>query len=311
LVAGGDDGRVRIWDLAAYHQVGRTMRAGKGAVHALALSPNGKLLLSGADDGTARIWKLANQQAVTTLAPLIAHSAVKAAAWSPTGRALAVGGRDIHLLNLATRRELVLHPVQAVQALAFSPDGKRIVSGEVGGSLQRWDVSSGRAVGAPMLGHTRTVESVAYSPDGRSIASGADDNSIRVWNADTGKRAGPALTGHTSAVLSVAWSHDSRILVSGGLDQTIRMWDVASGQQISNSLRGTNAAVTSVALSPDSSRIYYGSANRTLGVARGIFWHGIADLRRRVCALVSPGLTAADWGRYVRAIPIPYAPPCR
>jgi hypothetical protein len=68
--------------------------------------------------------------------------------------------------------------------------------------------------------------------------------------------------------------------------------------------------VTGVAVSSDGSRIYYGSLDRTLGIARGIFWHRVADLRPRVCVLVGPGLSAADWSRYVRANPIPYTPTC-
>ena len=67
-----------------------------------------------------------------------------------------------------------------VTSIAFSPDGKRIVSGSHNKSVQVWDVSTGEL--KVLNGHTDKVTSVAFSPDGKQIVSGSNDNSIRVWN---------------------------------------------------------------------------------------------------------------------------------
>ena len=91
-----------------------------------------------------------------------------------------------------------------------------------------WDAKTGKALGAPLRGHTNCVWSVAISPDGIHIVSGSDDNTIRMWDAETGKALGSPLQGHTSPVQSVAISHDGTRIVSGSNDGTIRVWHVES-----------------------------------------------------------------------------------
>jgi WD40 repeat protein len=69
--------------------------------------------------------------------------------------------------------------------VAFSSDGKRIVSGSDDKTLRLWDATTGQPIGPPLQGHTESVTSVAFSPDGRRIVSGSDDNTLRLWDLDT------------------------------------------------------------------------------------------------------------------------------
>ncbi|KAL4078818.1 hypothetical protein V8B97DRAFT_2067943 [Scleroderma yunnanense] len=108
-----------------------------------------------------------------------------------------------------------------VLSVAFSPDGRHIVSGSNDKTIQIWDAQTGGQVGKPLQGHTDSVMSVAFSPDGRYIVSGSDDKTIQIWDAQTGGQVGKPLQGHTDSVMSVAFSPDGRYIVSGSHDHTI------------------------------------------------------------------------------------------
>ncbi len=68
-----------------------------------------------------------------------------------------------------------------VTSVAFSPDGKRVISGSDDNTVRLWDASTGQPIGDPLTGHTHPVRSVAFSPDGNRIVSGSDDSTLRLW----------------------------------------------------------------------------------------------------------------------------------
>ncbi|CAG8980239.1 hypothetical protein HYALB_00009821 [Hymenoscyphus albidus] len=151
-----------------------------------------------------------------------------------------------------------------VTSVAFSPDGKQIVSGSWDHTVRRWDAATGQQLLPALEGHTDAVTSVAFSPDGKQIVSGSRDQTVRRWDAATGQQLLPALEGHTDAVTSVAFSPDGKQIVSGSRDQTVRRWDAATGQQLLPALEGHTDAVTSVAFSPDGKQIVSGSRDQTV-----------------------------------------------
>jgi WD40 repeat protein len=112
-----------------------------------------------------------------------------------------------------------------VTSVAYSPDGKSIVSGSTDHKARVWDVTTSRMV-FKLQGHTNSIRSVAFSPSGKYIASSSDDMTIRVWDANTGNPVGAPLKGHTAGVWTVKFSPDDKKLVSGSLDKTLRVWDV-------------------------------------------------------------------------------------
>ncbi|CCA77459.1 related to WD40-repeat protein (notchless protein), partial [Serendipita indica DSM 11827] len=100
----------------------------------------------------------------------------------------------------------------SVVAVAFSPDGSRIVSGSRDQTIRLWDAKTGEPVGDPLRGHSNSVTAVAFSPDGSRIVSGSEDETIRLWDAKTGEPVGDPLRGHSNSVNAVAFSPDgSRI----------------------------------------------------------------------------------------------------
>jgi WD40 repeat protein len=69
-----------------------------------------------------------------------------------------------------------------VNSVAYSPDGRIIVSGSDDNTIRIWDAHTGAEIREPLTGHTGWVRSVAYSPNGQNIVSGADDKTIRIWD---------------------------------------------------------------------------------------------------------------------------------
>jgi WD40 repeat protein len=141
-----------------------------------------------------------------------------------------------------------------VKSVAFSPDGKRIVTGGDDATAKVWDAQSGKEL-RTLKGHSDTVDSVAVSRDGRRIATCSLD-ATKVWDAQSGKELLTLEDGGTS----VAFSPDSRRIVTGGYDHTAKVWDAQSGKELLT-LKGHSDSVKSVAFSPDGRRIATCSAD--------------------------------------------------
>ncbi len=158
-----------------------------------------------------------------------------------------------------------------VGAVAYSPDGSRIVSGSgtrfLSGSedntLKVWDAVSGAEL-ATLTGHTGHVQAVAYSPDGSRIVSGSGDNTLKIWDAVSGAEL-LTLSGHTDSVYAVAYSPDGNRIVSGSGDNTLKVWHADTGAELA-ALTGHTSHVQAVAYSPDGSRIASASGDSTLKV---------------------------------------------
>jgi WD40 repeat protein len=123
-----------------------------------------------------------------------------------------------------------------VYAVAFSPDGKYIVSGSADNTARVWHAQTGREIAS--MAHNGAVKSVAFSPDGNYIVSGSTDNTAQVWDistmltssqstfdnagAQTGREV--ARMAHNGPVQSVAFSPDGKFVASGSWATTARAW---------------------------------------------------------------------------------------
>ncbi len=97
----------------------------------------------------------------------------------------------VWLCQLHTLNGLMEHPSE-VSAVAFSPDGKTVLTGSRKSTAQLWEASTGKPLGASWQ-HERSVVAVAFSPDGKTVLTGSSDETARLWEASTGKPLGAPL----------------------------------------------------------------------------------------------------------------------
>jgi len=153
--------------------------------------------------------------------------------------------------------------VKYVRSIAFSPDGKRLISGGGDNKVKIWDVETRCPLGN-LVGHEGSIGSVAFSSNGRLIASGSYDKTVRIWDASTGREL-KVLKGHGQQVGAVAFSRDSKRLISCSADKTVKAWDIASGRDL-GTLRTHKGSVWFVAASPDRKRFASGSRDKTVKI---------------------------------------------
>ncbi|MBK8921692.1 MAG: hypothetical protein IPM81_09285 [Saprospirales bacterium] len=137
-----------------------------------------------------------------------------------------------------------------INSVAAAPDGQWLASGCEDGSVQLWDVDTGKRA-QTFKGHNQAVNSVAFSPDGRFLASGANDNTAKVWDLQTGTCI-HTFEEHRDWIRSLAFSPGGKYLATGSDDGSTRMWEMKTGKCTDTLQTGSDGYVMSVSFSQDS-----------------------------------------------------------
>ncbi|MHC4560307.1 MAG: protein kinase domain-containing protein, partial [Planctomycetota bacterium] len=264
FISGGYGNKVKLWDSTTGSELATlatTFAGYERGIASLTYRPDGKQIIVGGWD-TVRILDVAKRTEVMTI------DAWGYASISPDGNRIVTANcseKVIKVWDATSGKEILTlcgHG-RRVRTVAFSGDGKRIVSSAQDNIIKVWDAETGAEL-LTLRGHLYPCGSVTFSPDGNRIISGGWDEVIKVWDARVNHEV-MTLGPHGSGAYSVAFSPDAKQLASTSRDGTVKVWDVSSGAEL-RTLKGHNSNVNSVAFSPDGKQIVSGSWDTTLKV---------------------------------------------
>lgn len=268
VVTCGGDNKAKLTAIPALDgtgtQAGTTIRSYLGhsdKINALAVSLDGKVLVTGSSDKTVRIWEVFTGKQTLTFQGHLGW--VTAVAIRPDGKQVASGGEDgsVRLWPLADADEhrAAVDAQAPLWSAAYSPDGSKLASGGADKIIRVYDANVKSA--KPLTGHKRAVTAVAFYGNDKLVSAGGDAL-VKFW--DIGAGTATDLKGHESAVLAVAVDEPTKLLVSGSVDRSVKGWD-AEGKKEKWSWAG-KSAVCAVAIRKGGKQVAVGTADGGLSV---------------------------------------------
>jgi WD40 repeat protein len=282
LVVGGSlladgQGAIRVWEFVTGRELTPFRDAG-GSLRRLRFAPDGRRLLSGptrlpsrgdhqGQRGSISIWDVESRKKLHE----IDHDSPKVA-FSPDGATIAYEKDGIRIVDALTGTERTRLAARDA-SIAFSPDGRSIISWEPAQGLQLWNVATGRQI-RRFTGPIGPASALAgFSPDGKLLAMMCGETNqtgaFRLWNVATGEEIHP-FDGHRDAINHLAYAPGGKLLASASRDATVRLWDPVTGRQV-RCLTGHADGVLAVAFSRDGTTLasISSSTTRVWDVASG------------------------------------------
>jgi WD40 repeat protein/predicted Ser/Thr protein kinase len=159
--------------------------------------------------------------------------------------------------HVAGRRHTLAHP-DAVTSVAFSNDGRKVITGCMDGNARGFDAATGEPLG-PALPHP-AVFAAAFLPDGHSILTAGKDGTIHAWQFPAGSPLRQPVR-HGSPIQAFALDPAGKAFATGGIDGMVRLWDAATGEPKLEPIEH-GGPVLALAFSPDGRRLVTGSEDR-------------------------------------------------
>jgi WD40 repeat protein len=284
---------IKLWDARTGRLI-NSIQGSAGGVASIGFSADGKVLAVGGRDGSLNLWDVQSAGLIRELVPgnpnLLIFS-IFSVAFSPDGRTVVSGGReplmnsDGRVVASGGRASRKLWDVQSgklirsfgdapvvdsywVRSIAFSPDGRMIVSGDTDKTVKLWDVRSGKLI-RKLEGHAGRISAVVLSHDGQIVASASVDGVIKVWDLKSGTLANSIETSpglhkdpDLGTYVALCFSPDGRTIAARS-GKRIGLWEVQSGRLI-RMLEQQSDGFGSFAFFPDGRTLAAGSSDTTI-----------------------------------------------
>jgi WD40 repeat protein len=276
VATAGIDGFLRIWNAkTGALQLSKRYPQAPWQLNSVAFGDDRWIVTATGDNSTspprgrAQIWSATTGALWHVYPPHGAAPWTAGAAMSPNGREIATAQQADDETDGAwiwdVRRGVVLRrlPAGELNDVAFSADGRLLVTAALDGTARVWRVTTGARI-ATLRGPPTELNSASFSPDGRRVVTTGNDRAARIWSIPSGVLE-HTLRGHESAVYDAAFKPDGRQVVTVGNDGTTRVWDTRTGGPLAV-LRMHFKGVNAVAVAGD--RIISGSDDGTARIYR-------------------------------------------
>ncbi len=274
IVTEGEDNTVRVWDTATGKELSHFIQDKNSFESVLVrFSPDGKRIVIASDGHQYSVGDAGDNSEESPYRARVGGGLV-----SRLRRVMSLfanaRGATVLVGDVTTGRELArLKENGRISAVAFNPDGTRIVTASDDKTARVWDAATGKELAR--VEHDGSVRTAAFSPDGSRIVTASNDKTARVWDVATGKA--PAWFQHDATVWAVAFSPDGTRIVTTSSDKTARVWDAATGKELAR--LGHGDKVLTAAFNPDGARIVTGSEDKNARVWDAATGEELARLR--------------------------------
>ncbi len=252
FAAVGNNGRIRVFDLASGLERATAGSETDGVVTGLALSPDGKTLARVAG-GIVTVWDVVSgrQHAILSGAP---QGVITDLSFSPDGKRLAgvAGHANIVVWDVqsGSRKWSFSAGDSAVSTIAFSADGSLLASSGSGPRIQLWDMVKGRERSTLSNRSAAPITNLVFSPMGMTLAAVDANADITLWDPVHGKIK-QELQDKRQLITTLSFSPNGALLATGGTDPQISMWNVKTGDKLRSLPGYFDYIATGLAFSPD------------------------------------------------------------